>query len=64
MKAELSATLKGKSKLSNDNLKVAVLLLEEKIARELNISLDELRKRVFKLMNGEITIDDAVKEKK
>ena len=60
MKANLSATLKGKSSLNNDNVQASVRLLEEKIARELNISLEELKDRVIKVKNGEITVDEAV----
>ena len=62
-KVNLSATLKGKSSLNN-NLESSVRLLEEKIARELGISLEELRERVIKVKNGEVSVEEAIKEKK
>lgn len=64
MKADLSATLKGSGSLNQDPLQASVHLLEEKLARQLGISLEELRQRIIKVKNGEITVDEAVEESK
>lgn len=62
MKIDLSAKLKGHGGLKQVDLPVR--LLEEKLARALDISLEELRERVIKVKNGEVSIEEAIKEKK
>lgn len=62
MKIDLSAKLKGHGALKQVDLPVR--LLEEKLARALDISLEELRERVIKVKNGEVSIEEAIKEKK
>lgn len=62
MKIDLSAKLKGHGAFKQVDLPVR--LLEEKIARELNISLEELKELVIKVKNGEVSIEQVIKEKK
>jgi hypothetical protein len=40
----------------SDKVGVAVRLLEEKLAREYEMSLEELRKATITIKNGEITV--------
>ena len=41
---------------SSSNVDVAVRLLEEKLTREYDMTLEELRKSTITIKNGEITI--------
>lgn len=69
-KVNITAVLHGKGgaiHLSPDEqsnpLKLAMALLEEKLSRDLGITVTELRERFVKLGNGEITVEEAYKKK-
>lgn len=69
-KVNISAVLKGKGglihitpEMQSDPLRLAMAMLEEKLCRELGLTVEELRERFIKLGNGEITVEEAYKKK-